>query len=159
MGGECLKHSVGDASPIEGQGVGPRQHRPFYVAETLRHLPVRNGGNLVLVDAHLTTRLAVLGEHELALHRPPDPGLGEFTQLGVKGTTRVAVQGEPRPAVVENVRRVGEHRPPVSRGARGGTRLVDGAPVTEHQLVPERDARVGFVAWDLSQSGHATVCP
>ena len=65
------------------------------------------------------------------------------------------VEAEAAARVLEHVRRVGEHRPPVAGGAGRGSGLGHRITVAEEALVHrEDDRRLGVGPWDLLESWH-----
>src|SRR6202034_3160383 len=113
-------------------------------------------GEELVGDAAVVVDEAVgVGEHGPFGGGVPGAYLAELTQLGVEAAVGRLVEPEPLDAVVEDVGTVGEHGPPVARGAIPAAGLRDGVTALEAPLVHGRDdGGSGFVFGNLSEAGH-----
>jgi hypothetical protein len=129
------------------------EHRPLDRREAIRHRPVRDCRDLLLVDPRGPARLAVLREHERLLTMKPTrvcPARAAADRAAASGSGRARI---PEPS--GRTRRARARRPATSRrGSRRGAGLGDGISVSEQAgrttATPTAPLRLG----DLTQTRH-----
>src|SRR5262249_8667842 len=110
--------------------------------------------HLLLAQADVARRFAVLREDELAAPRVAGAGLPELAQLRVEFALVAAVEDEAGQRVIEAVRHAGEDRPPVARRAGLRTRVDHRVAFSEEHLVERSCGGVRFVARHLAEARH-----